>query len=125
MFLNLHFSAFIHNTPQHTCSLRRVYLYRCIHILTVKKLANFVIGTTNISPEDKTPVLGEYHVCATSNSSMAAGETRPFECVAEGRYVIVQKTNKIALTLCEVEVYGGMLHNVKKQSKQYAFNFQN
>ena len=39
---------------------------------------------------------------------MGAGEKKSFKCEAEDRYVIIQLKGKERLTLCEVEVYGGM-----------------
>jgi hypothetical protein len=59
----------------------------------------------------KAPVVGDYDVCATQGPALGAGETKLFACGSankHGRYVVVQLKGKNFLTLCEVEVYGGV-----------------
>ena len=75
---------------------------------TAERLADFQIGTTFNNPSVTAPVIGEYSVCASQGAALDAGETKDFVCDAKGRYVIVQLKGANYLTLCEVEVYGGM-----------------
>ena len=72
------------------------------------RLAHFQIGLTNSHPRDVEPVIGGYHVCATQEHELAAGETMEWACMGKNRFVIVQLKGGDVLPLCEVEVYGGM-----------------
>ena len=75
---------------------------------TAERLADFQIGTTFNNPSVTAPVLGAYSVCASQGDALGAGKTKDFACDSTGRYVIVQLKGANFLTLCEVEVYGGM-----------------
>jgi hypothetical protein len=76
-------------------------------IIIGKRLANFNVGVTNTNPSEQTPTPINIEVCATQEAALAAGETKTFDCVATGRYVVVQLNGTGFLTLCEVEVLGG------------------
>ena len=71
------------------------------------RLKNFQIGTTNTSPEQVTPAVNNYDVCATYRSAMGQGQYMYFSCTAQARYVIIQLKGRDILTLCEVEVFEG------------------
>jgi hypothetical protein len=71
------------------------------------RLANFNVGVTNTSPTELAPTPDNIEVCATQEAALAAGETKTFDCVATGRYVVVQHIGTNYLALCEVEVLGG------------------
>jgi hypothetical protein len=64
------------------------------------------VGTSDVSPQAKAPVVGAYDVCATVSDRLAAGETRTLACHATAQYVIVQLKGNDYLTLCEVRVEG-------------------
>ena len=89
----------------------------CFTFSTATRLSNFQIGTTNTSPQARAPAIGNYQACAHVGGALAAGETRSITCNGKGRYVIVQLKGRNYLTLCEVEVYGGMY----KGPKQHKF----
>ena len=63
---------------------------------------------TDINPSVAAPTIGGYYVCATQKNALLSGETKDFACTGKDRYVIVQLKGENVLTLCEVEVYGGM-----------------
>ena len=92
--------------------------YRFI-FLSANRLANFQIGTTNVSPDTTAPAVGSYDACAHSDGALGAGETKSFDCAAKGRYVIVQLKGSNYLTLCEVQVFGGMLKENRFKSYSY------
>ena len=89
----------------------------CFAFSTATRLANFQIGTTNTSPQAQAPAIGNYQACAHVGGALGAGETRSIACNGKGRYVIVQLKGRNYLTLCEVEVFGGMY----KGPKQHKF----
>ena len=89
----------------------------CFTFSTATRLSNFQIGATNTSPQARAPAIGNYQACAHVGGALAAGETRSITCNGKGRYVIVQLKGRNYLTLCEVEVYGGMY----KGPKQHKF----
>ena len=76
----------------------------------MNRLADFYIGVSEQQPSSLVDVPPTYPVCAY-HSGMLVDSAR--ECVScsssiTGRYVTIQLTNTVtALTLCEVEVYGG------------------
>lgn len=65
---------------------------------------------TNDHPAKVTPRVGGYKACAEVGPALGRGETKTLPCVATGRYLIVQLKGKNYLTLCEVDVQGGMYH---------------
>ena len=76
--------------------------------ITADRLRNFTIGATNSNPETNPPVYPNYTWCALVAGALGAGEQRIIECNAVGRYVFIQILHAEPLTLCEVEVFGGM-----------------
>ena len=87
--------------------LRKVFLNIGILLLDFG-LADFQIGLTNDNPRNKEPVIGGYYVCAKHVQPLLSGETKEWACMGKNRFVIVQLKGDAILTLCEVEVYGGM-----------------
>ena len=76
--------------------------------ISAERLTNFKIGLTNISPQQQAPAVGNYKECATVNERLGAGEKKSVACSGQGRYLVIQLIPKNYLTLCEVEVFGGM-----------------
>ena len=74
------------------------------------RLNNLILGLTDTSPDQLTPMVGKYDQCATQVPALGRGEIKEFSCNQQGRYVIVQTNTRNYLTLCEVEVYGGKKH---------------
>ena len=70
--------------------------------------ANVQIGATNTSPEEQAPAVGNYDVCAEIGAEPKLGEIVSITCNDKGRYLIVQGRGRTSLSICEVEVYGGM-----------------
>ena len=71
------------------------------------------IGTTDVSPEVVAPTLQNIDVCGCQDSPVGAGVTQGFSCGATGRYLVVLlELPHGILTLCEVEVFGGIYSNV-------------
>ena len=76
-------------------------------------LKNFYIGITNDAPSSVVPSTSpvNYPVCAYYNGMFPSARQRvPCDTKMNGRHVIVQLTELEALTLCEVEVYGGQYY---------------
>ena len=78
--------------------------------LSAERLSNFKVGLTNISPQQQAPTVGNYEECATVNELLGAGQKKLVACSGKGRYLVIQLIPKNYLTLCEVEVFGGMWH---------------
>ena len=73
------------------------------------RLSNVHVGITDTSPNDVTPSLDNYDVCATYLDSVGAAATVTLFCAegTAGRYLIVQLEKQEQLSLCEVEVFIG------------------
>ena len=98
------------STFQHTNTSSSVY-YKFVAtfpLLLAERLSNFKIGLTNINPEEKAPAVGIYEECVTVNELLGAGQKKLVACSGKGRYLVIQLIPKNYLTLCEVEVFGGM-----------------
>ena len=87
--------------------LRKVFLNIRLLLLYLG-LAAFQIGLTNNHPRELEPVIGHYHVCVNHEQPLSSEETNEWACMGKTRFVIVQLKGDGVLTLCEVEVYGGM-----------------
>ena len=81
-----------------------------IYCVVAERLVNFRIGVTNASPTTfpQGDISGSYKECASVSGSLGAGEKRSIECFGFGRFVVIHLIPANPLTLCEVEVYGGM-----------------
>ena len=88
------------------------------------RLKDFKIFVTNQNPAYWAPK--DRHddiICAVSDVALKAGETKPFDCKGEpvGRYVVIEQLKKEYLTLCEVEVMGGMCLNCLKFTEMHLY----
>jgi hypothetical protein len=70
-------------------------------------LQNFEIGLSNLHAATQIIQLKSYNLCAKVTKPFKYGERRSISCIGKGRYLLVQKNDKSALTLCGVEVYRG------------------
>jgi hypothetical protein len=82
------------------------FLSSQLFVLLANRLANFIVGVSNIDPEAVAPTPLTYTSCASQASALGAYETESLQCEAKGRYVIVQIKRNEYLTLCEVVVLG-------------------
>ena len=78
------------------------------------RLHYFLVGVTNSAAD---PVRGTYPLCGRFPSTVAPGATVTLNCdpdISAGQYVIIQQPSDGQgwLTLCEVEVYGGICKNL-------------
>ena len=64
---------------------------------------------TSDDPKVVVPSVTNYPLCGTYPGTAGAGEKVQITCLpgTVGRYLIVQLKGKNALTLCEVQVFGG------------------
>jgi len=71
------------------------------------RLADFVVGVSNLSPEQRAPKVGSYPVCATFNGAPTKQEPITLTCkgAPTGRYIVVQLLNTNYLEICELEVF--------------------
>ena len=74
------------------------------------QLENFRIGGTNVDPTKTVPTEHNTMLCASYEGNLLDGETRGFLCEPlQALYVAVMMPGENKhLTLCEVEVFGGM-----------------
>ena len=73
----------------------------------VDRLHDFQVGVSDNCPNDITPAVTNYPLCATYSGT--AGAVTDISCTAAvvGRYVIVQiPGSSEILTICELEVFG-------------------
>ena len=81
-------------------------------MFTVKNLANFIVGVTDMCPSITSPrdlSTTDYDVCATRVDPIPMSTTMTFRCESTdvfGRYVFVLRKDSDYLIMCEVEVYG-------------------
>ena len=71
------------------------------------RLHDFQVGVSENSPNDITPAVTNYPLCATYSGP--AGAVTDISCIApvDGRYVIVQISGYTEyLTICELQVFG-------------------
>jgi len=75
--------------------------------VTLARIANFIVGVSNLSPDQRGPYLGSYPVCAQYNGTPTAAEPITLTCsgAPTGRYLIVQLPTANFLEICELEVF--------------------
>ena len=72
-----------------------------------ERLHDFQVGVSQNSPNDITPAVTNYPLCATYDGRVAAVTDLICTTAIVGQYVIVQiPGSSERLTLCEVEVFG-------------------
>ena len=84
-------------------------IFNKFSLFPAERLRFALIGTTDVSPVEAEPTEDNIDVCAISNSLLAAGETKAFQCGNTGRYLAVVQENKQYLTVCEVQVFAGTI----------------
>jgi len=69
---------------------------------------NFVVGLTNVSPQDSKPILWNYTLCGQYPGEVADGATVILTCrydLPPFRYVVVQFPSTDILNVCEIQVH--------------------
>ena len=82
-------------------------------VFSAQNLANFIIGVTDVSPNDRAPSSledSEYTVCAFYEGTVPLAQTVDIQCSTlkpvRGRYLFILRTDGFQyLQLCELEVY--------------------
>ena len=74
-----------------------------------ERLKMLRIGTTNTSPEDVSPNLNNFELCANEDEALGESEIRTFSCTTAGRYFVLLLEQYQYLTLCEVKVSGSIV----------------
>ena len=94
------------------CSIRslanKLRSFVRIDFCIVTRSDNFVVGLSNVSPNDTAPTLWNYTVCGQYPGAVAGGATvyqRCDSCLPAFRYVIVQFPTTNFANFCELEVY--------------------
>lgn len=84
--------------------------------LAANRTSNFIVGLTNISPDESPPTIGRYTVCGQGPKDMlccSPNQTYYVTCAGNqppARYVIIQLQKTAFLNFCELEVYGEGLY---------------
>jgi len=93
---------------------------------------NFIIGLTNVSPEDIAPVIGNYEECGRYPGAVGDGETVTMRCtntdLPPARYVIVQFPSTDGMNFCELDVCAegtqigrGCFYAIHSSEKKYVW----
>jgi len=92
-------------------------------VYVVIYLTNFIVGVTNISPNNVAPIFGGYSVCAQYPGYPLAGSTVSVYCqpyTPPGQYVIIQTPGTQYLSFCELEVH---VYNQTKKSIEISYQY--
>ena len=77
-------------------------------VYSAERSDNFVIGLTNVSTQERRPVLWNYAVCGQYPGAVPAGATVSLQCndtnLPPARYVIVQFPVYAYMNFCELNV---------------------
>ena len=91
----------------HRDAVQCVGLWRVPTVYTGHRSDNFIVGFTNVSPLDSTPILWKYTLCGQYPGAVPAGATVSLYCpynLPLFRYVIVQFPMIDRMNICELEV---------------------
>jgi len=84
------------------------YIISILFIDLAHRSDNFVIGLTNTSTQDQSPVLYNYSVCGQYPGAVPTGATVSLRCndtdLPPARYVIVQFPRTEIMNFCELNV---------------------
>ena len=88
-----------------------MYYIDLVLLISDQRLKNVYIGALDFLPQSDTQIkLLTYPICKYIEGPIGPGVTEIFTCdqMLSGRYLIVQLNSSEILTLCEVEVFGGI-----------------
>jgi len=74
---------------------------------TIDRIANAIVGVSNISPDQRGPVINGYPVCGQVSGTPSKNGPITITCapIPPGRFVVIQLPGQNYLELCEVEVF--------------------